>query len=100
MSTLVERLEELADIAESEVSETHPYTASLMATAMREAAAALERQGEAVEIMAELTDPDECWYDHHGYCQAHYWMDPSPCPHLRAKNLLAALAERMDGDSK
>ena len=45
MSTLVERLEELADVAESEVSETHPFTASLMATAMREAAAALERQG-------------------------------------------------------
>lgn len=40
------------------------------------------------ELLADLTDPDECWFDHHGYCQAHGWMqtDP-PCPHARAKQL-------------
>lgn len=42
-------------------------------------------------LLADLTDPDDCTYDHHGYCQAHMWfqVDP-PCPHARAKQILAA----------
>lgn len=43
------------------------------------------------ELLEHLTDEDPCWFDHHGYCQAHGWMETEPrCPHARAKELLAA----------
>lgn len=35
-------------------------------------------------LIAELTDSDECSYDHHGLCQAHS-LQEKPCPHERAK---------------
>lgn len=38
-------------------------------------------------LLAELVDPEECWYDHHGLCQAH-GLDPAPCPHTRARQIL------------
>ncbi|GHJ21599.1 MULTISPECIES: hypothetical protein [Streptomyces] len=45
---------------------------------------------EAIEVLRDLVDPDDCYYDHHGYCQAHGWFDTAPaCPHARAKKLLA-----------
>lgn len=46
---------------------------------------------DVLDLLYDLTDPDPCWYDHHGYCQAHGWMatDP-PCAHARAKKILAA----------
>ena len=29
---------------------------------------------------------DDCWYDHHGYCQAHGWLHTEPsCPVKRAR---------------
>lgn len=41
------------------------------------------------EMLEDLTDPDPCTFDHHGYCQAHGWLrDDRPCPHARAKALL------------
>ncbi len=42
---------------------------------------------EAVELLAELTAPDPCQYDHNEKCQAH-WLHTRPCPHERAKKLL------------
>lgn len=47
-----------------------------------------------LDLIDDLHDPDDCWFDHHGYCQAHAWMDDSPCPHARAQRLLAARDER------
>jgi hypothetical protein len=48
-------------------------------------------RAELIEIIRDLTDPDPCQYDHHGYCQAHGWMDTEPrCPHARAADLLHA----------
>lgn len=41
-------------------------------------------------LVRELVGVDECWYDHHGYCQAHGLQD-APCPHERARALLAEL---------
>lgn len=43
-------------------------------------------------LLAELTDLDPCWFDHHGGCQAHGFLEPEPgeeCPHAEAKRLLA-----------
>lgn len=41
------------------------------------------------ELVHDLIDPGECWFDHHGYCQEHGWMETEPpCPHARAKEAL------------
>lgn len=43
-----------------------------------------------LDLIDDLRDPDPCWYDHHGYCQAHGWTDTEPeCPHARAQRILA-----------
>jgi hypothetical protein len=39
-------------------------------------------------LLADLTDPDECWFDHLGHCQAHSWLNKEPCPHGLAQELL------------
>jgi hypothetical protein len=49
-----------------------------------------------LRLIRELTDPDDCWFDHHGGCQAHGFTSLQPgemCPHGRAKELIA-----VDGD--
>lgn len=43
------------------------------------------------ELLEALVDPDPCWFDHHGGCQAHGWLEPDPgavCPQERLKALL------------
>lgn len=40
-------------------------------------------------LVADLADPDPCNLDHHGYCQAHFWLTEGRCPHARAADLLA-----------
>ena len=48
-------------------------------------------------IVRDLNDPDPCWYDHHGYCQAHGWTATDPkCPHARARDLLATPGDPAD----
>lgn len=50
---------------------------------------------EALELVAAMVDPDPCWFDHHGGCQAHGYLEPPPgfvCPHARAKRLLDRIA--------
>ena len=45
---------------------------------------------ELLGLIADFVDREICWYDHHGYCQAHGWFETDPaCPHARAKKLLA-----------
>src|ERR1700738_936703 len=40
-------------------------------------------------LLRELTDPDPCSLDHHGYCEAHGYFETEPkCPHARAKDLI------------
>lgn len=48
-----------------------------------------QRYKPVIDILTDLTDPNPCWYDHHGYCQEHGWMttDP-PCAQKRAKEWL------------
>lgn len=41
-----------------------------------------------LSLIADLADDGPCHYDHNGYCQAHS-LDPRPCPHERAKRVLA-----------
>jgi hypothetical protein len=44
------------------------------------------------QLVRDFTDPDECWFDHHGGCQAHGYLSLEPgelCPHAEAKQLIA-----------
>lgn len=48
----------------------------------------LERLALVESLVCDFVDPDPCFFDHHGYCQAHGWFDTDPgCPHGRAKAL-------------
>lgn len=43
---------------------------------------------ELLKLIDEMRDPDPCWYDHHGHCQAHGWPYTEPrCPMARAAEL-------------
>lgn len=47
-------------------------------------------------LLAELVDPDPCWFDHNGGCQAHGYISLEPgetCPVHDAKAILAAGGE-------
>ena len=48
------------------------------------------------QLLVDLVDTDDCQFDHHGYCQAHVWLDERPCPHARAKTILAGAAHLFD----
>jgi hypothetical protein len=44
-----------------------------------------------LEILADLVDPDDCNFDHHGGCQAHTFLSLEPgeiCPQQAAKDIL------------
>lgn len=46
----------------------------------------------ALRVMDDLVDPDPCWFDHHGGCQAHGYFSIKPgekCPNQEARDLLA-----------
>jgi hypothetical protein len=46
------------------------------------------------DLVRGLIDPDPCWFDHHGGCQAHGYLSLAPgekCPHQQAKEVLAEL---------
>lgn len=45
-----------------------------------------------LQLLADLVDPDDCWFDHNGDCQAHgYGIEPGDiCPHEAAKQLLGS----------
>jgi hypothetical protein len=77
----------------------HPSNAEFIAFSSPERIlgliAAARQCAEARSLMAELVFEDDCSYDHHGYCQAHA-LQSRPCPHERAKRLLAAPEERDD----
>ncbi len=53
-------------------------------------ATALEEQRkEYEELIYDLADDGDCWFDHHGFCQEHSWFAVEPeCPHARAKSIL------------
>jgi hypothetical protein len=44
------------------------------------------------QFVRDFTDPDDCWFDHHGGCQAHGFLSLEPgelCPQAEAKQWLA-----------
>ncbi|MGP5689755.1 hypothetical protein [Glutamicibacter ardleyensis] len=50
-----------------------------------------EREAQLSQLVRDMTDPGACWFDHHGGCQEHGYLDLKPgeqCPHTEAKQLL------------
>lgn len=50
-----------------------------------------------VDLLESLVDDDDCWFDHHGGCQAHGYLSLKPgelCPQAELKALLAEEAPR------
>lgn len=48
------------------------------------------------DLLESLVDPDMCWFDHHGGCQAHGYLGLEPgevCPQEQLKAILAANPE-------
>lgn len=46
-----------------------------------------------VALLREVTDPDPCWFDHAGGCQAHGYLNLKPgetCPVYDAQQVIAA----------
>lgn len=48
--------------------------------------------GQIGSLLERLIDPDDCWFDHHGGCQAH-GCTGKRCPHAEAKAVIAMLRE-------
>lgn len=49
-------------------------------------------------VLANLVSDEDCWFDHHGNCQAHYKFEIGEayprCPHAEARELLADPASK------
>lgn len=45
----------------------------------------------AFDILADIVDDDPCRLDHHGYCQTHGWLNETPCPYGRAREIIRPL---------
>jgi len=42
-------------------------------------------------LLADIVDHEDCWFDHHGECQAHPFLSLEPhgiCPMAKAKQVL------------
>lgn len=47
-----------------------------------------------LDLLESLVDPDDCWFDHNGGCQAHGYISLQPgqiCPVREAKDLIVEL---------
>ena len=53
---------------------------------------------EIIKLLEDLEDPDPCEFDHHGNCQAHWWVGDRPCPQKRLKECLKTLKKENDHD--
>lgn len=50
-----------------------------------------EERATMLQLIRDMVDPDPCWFDHNGGCQAHVYLTLKPgelCPHAEAKALL------------
>ncbi|WP_329376157.1 hypothetical protein [Streptomyces sp. NBC_01483] len=70
------------------------HDATFVSRAREDVPFLLDRVAELEALVQGMTDPDPCYFDHHGYCQAHGWAATSPaCPHGRAQALFPELKE-------
>ncbi len=75
-----------------------PGTPELVAAPAEETTAAADTReapshATLFRLIRDLLDSDDCWFDHHGGCQAHGYLSLEPgalCPPAEAKLVLAA----------
>lgn len=64
---------------------------SIVAHVRPDLARLTERLKQAYTLLAELVDTEDCWFDHHGGCQAHGYLSleqGEKCPQFEVKELL------------
>lgn len=62
--------------------------AAFTANAREDVKLLLDRVAELEKLVKQLADPEACWFDHHGHCQAHGWPHAEPsCPDGRANKM-------------
>lgn len=44
-----------------------------------------------LDLINDLYNPEPCSFDHHGYCQEHFFLQEGECPDGRAQKLFADL---------
>lgn len=80
--------------AKAEDAQTDRRTAEMQRDDYRAAHKdAVARAEQLAQLVRDLTDPDPCYFDHHGGCQAHGYLSLRPgekCPHAEAKELLGS----------
>lgn len=60
--------------------------------------AATAWQEQVAALLPCLVDDGECWFDHHGGCQEHAYLDLKPgekCPQTELKEIVAALGSAL-----
>ena len=75
-------------VAEARADERRKVLAEVRAGVVAE-----EPSDHVKQLLRDMTDPDDCSFDHHGGCQAHGYLSLQPgekCPHAEAKELLAS----------
>jgi hypothetical protein len=96
----------LADFYRTPIGSANKQLRQDLAETRTKLAAALAETDQLFLLINDLTDEGECWFDHHGGCQAHGYLDLKPgekCPHQEAKELLAERDEPPaadDGDGR
>lgn len=58
--------------------------------AATQTAALIPLPSDVIDLIRRLTDPDPCYHDHHGTCQAHGQGSDDTCAHAQARQLLTA----------
>lgn len=97
-ASVVEVLRERAEYARFESSDPdiEVYAVPMFVVEEVLAAAGLLASGPTlINLLRELIDEDDCWFDHHGGCQAHGYLSLKPgetCPQQDAKDVIAETA--------
>lgn len=89
MSDLTDRLDAIQKRKDaSNYCPTDNACKSEWCEADRDRAFLLDLARKAAQLIADLTDPEDCSFDHHGGCQAHGYLSLQPgetCPQHDAK---------------
>ena len=83
------------------LEQDNPDLAKLVAMRSLKAMVATEDSGctleddleDALQIIEDTVDDEECEFDHHGHCQMHSWPNEEECPNARGIRLLAKYEE-------
>jgi len=61
------------------LNEHDPQDMEIIAPMLRGLLDEIERMRGLLDFAIEMTGEPDCWYDHHGYCQAHNLQPKGEC---------------------